>query len=292
MNSFYKTFIALLLLVFSSISLSQLNLSEIEFNTRYFEAVDKLVLVPTSIDSEYFVGYIYLEPVVGFTLERMGILIVSGEEFKITETLEELQMSLKIRIPDNANDMYLITPEQQNHLNIPPMPDWVPIYKKNSNDVSYLKEIGFEYNRVGASSFALQPLTKAYSLQPDFEGLLYELAFAFNATKQYAATIDLLKKTIKTHKKNARILSEYGFALNQSNKVKEAESVYKKALKYSNDDNLSIEICFNMIQAFYNSQNYKKFNYWVKKFDKRSPKDSPLINHVNFFKKQFKVKNK
>ena len=279
----------LMMLFFTAFCLAQTKISDFKFDQPYYEAVDKLVLMRTGSEEKFFIGYIYLDQQMGFTLERMGLLVISDDEsMKVTETLEELKMALKIRLVNNTGDVAVISSDQKKELNIPDPPEWMAVYKEDEGTVLYMKNIGNQYNGVGASHLALEPLKKAYSIDPKFEDVLYELSFAYNATKQYEKSIELLSTSFEKGNKNISLYKEYGFALAQNNRIEQAEEIYRKALKLTKDDIIRTEISFNMVQAYFKTDNNKKIKYWVKKFKKYAVKGTQMYQFVEYYENEWK----
>ena len=59
------------LILISNIGISQNNLTELKFDTKYFNAVDKWVAFPKKdTDSTYAYGFIYLDNQAGFTFNH------------------------------------------------------------------------------------------------------------------------------------------------------------------------------------------------------------------------------
>lgn len=283
----YQQFL-LFILLFTSLSVAQVNLSDLKFDKQYFESVDQLVVIQTSKENLFALGYIYLDQDVGFTLESMGKLLDTENGLKFEEPLDELKkMAIKIRLPRNMNNVAVLTQQQKQELKIPDPPEWFAFYKQDSVEVSYLKSIGYQYNHVGASNLALKTLQKAYLIDPHFEGLEYELAYAYNAMSQFNEAIQILEKAVENNNKDQNLYKEYGFALVNSNQINKAEKIFHKSLKLAKNDNLKGEIAFNMVQVYFKIRNEKKFKYWLKKFKKYDVEDSQLSKVVENYEKQW-----
>lgn len=172
------TIIALIFI--TNIGFSQKNLSELKFDTKYFNVVDKWVVFPKKdTDSTYAYGFIYLDNAAGFTFNyETKFQIIEQELINIKR--DSTVGFMKYRLEPNTSLVSVLTENQITALNLPEVPEWLAIYKENSDQVDYLIHEGYHFNHVGACALALKPLLKAYEIDPHFDGLEFELAFAYN----------------------------------------------------------------------------------------------------------------
>src|SRR5690606_16633785 len=119
---------------------------------------------------------------------------------------------MKYRLEPNTSLVSVLTDNQISKLGLPKEPKWLSFYKEDSEEVDYLKNEGYHFNHVGASDLALKPLLKAYEIEPHFDGLEFELSFAYNHLGQYEKAIPILEKAIENNPKNFYFYRELGFS--------------------------------------------------------------------------------
>jgi tetratricopeptide (TPR) repeat protein len=282
------TILALILL--SNIGFSQNNLIELKFDTKYFNAVDKWVAFPKKdTDSTYAYGFIYLDNQAGFTFNYETKLQVKEQELVNTKRDSTVGF-MKYRLEPNTSLVSVLTENQISALNLPTEPEWLSIYKERSDQVSYLKNEGYLFNHAGASDLALKPLLKAYEIEPHFDGLEFELAFAYNHLGQFENTIPILEKAIENNPKNYYFFRELGYSYLGLNKVEDAEKTYRKGIKKSDNDFEKSEMSVNMAQAYFKLKNKKKFNEWAELTKKYSTKDKRYLQYIEQFEKNWNEK--
>lgn len=262
---------------------------ELEFDTKFYDAVDKWVAFDKNEDdSTYIFGFIYIDEQAGFTFDY-------GSRFKIAQNnLEklpnEMEGSLKSRLSTNTANVHILSENEIKQLNLPYQPDWLKFYKTNENTVSYYKNIGFHYNAVGASKNAIEPLLKAYKIEPHYKGLEFELAYAYNATQNYEKTIEILDKAIKNDPENFWFLRELGFAYKNLGNLEKAEETYKKGISISTDKNQKAEMAVNMTQSYFQIKNKPKFEEWAKITKQYTDKGSQFDQYVDYWSKNWNEK--
>jgi len=270
-------------LLFLSILISNLSFSqELKFDKKFTDAVDKWVAFDKDTnDSTYIYGFIYIDEQAGFTFDY-------DSRFKINQkTLEslpnEMKSSIKSRLSPNTANVHILTANEIKQLNLPNQPDWLKLYKSNENTVIYYKNIGYHYNHIGASQNAIEPLLKGYAIEPHFEGLEFELAYAYNATKNHSKAIEILNKAIKNDSNNFWFLRELGFAYKNIENLEKAEETYKKGIAISNDKNQKAEMAINMAQSYFQIKNKQKFEEWVNITKKYIDKGSQFDQYIEYW---------
>lgn len=277
-------------LLLSNIGFSQSDLAELNFDTKYYEAVDNWVAFPKKeTDSTFAYGFIYLDNQAGFTFNYEA-------KFQIKENgLKNMPMDstigfMKYRLKPNTSLVSILTKEQISALNLPKQPKWLSVYKDNSNKVNYLKNEGYHYNHVGASNLALKPLLKAYKESPHFDGLEFELSFAYNALGKYIEAISVLEKAIENNPNNFYFYRELGFSYKYLNQIEDAEKTYLKGIKISDNDFEKSEMAVNMAQSYFELRNRKKFNEWANLTRKYGEKGSQYVQYIEHFEQKWDEK--
>lgn len=261
--------------------------SNLKFDKKYFEAVDKWVAFPDSeTDSIYHYGFIYIDEHAGFTYQ-IGNTFTIDSLNNYTPIIIDSTVDAKYRIEPNWKPISIIPNEKLKELNLPEIPDWLKYYKENSESASYLKNIGYHYNHVGASEFALEPLLRAYEIKPHFKGLEFELSYAYNALGKYEKAILILNEAIENNPDNFYFYRELGFSLKNLDRIEEAENVYRKGIKISNNDFEKSEMAINMAQSYFHLRNYEKFKEWAKLTRKYAKKDSKYAQYIDYFEQKW-----
>ncbi|MCH2192598.1 tetratricopeptide repeat protein [Kordia sp.] len=260
-----------------------------KFDKNYFEAVDKWVLYASEEgDAKLGLGFIYIDEEAGFTLNHEREISITPSGLKNGNGLKNT--NIKMRLTPNSAKVSILTTEQIKELGLPEQPEWLKIYKRNSEKVSYLKSIGYYYNHVGASKFALVPLLKAYEKEPHFNGLEFELSYAYNAIGQFKKAITVLEKAIHNNPNNYYFFRELGFAYKNLDRVEDAEKVYKKGISISDNDFEKSEMAVNMAQTYFQLRNSAKFDEWAKLTRKYAEKGSRYAQFIDYFESKWDKK--
>ena len=277
------------LILTSSIGFSQNNLTELKFDTKYYEAADKWIAFPKKEnDTSYTLGFIYIDEQAGFTFDYTSNFIIKENGLKkLPRTFEE---SLKSRLSLNTINVAILSKNQISNLELPKEPDWLSIYKAGANTVKYLKNIGWHYNHVGASKLALEPLLKAYSIEPHFNGLEFELAYAYNALGQFDKAIPVLESAMKNDPQNFLFYRELGFSYKNLKQVDKAESIYREGIKLTKDKAQKGEMAVNMAQSYFQLKDKEKFKEWAKLTRKYSKKNSRFEQFIDTWEKKLDEK--
>lgn len=260
------------------------------FDKKYYEVVDKwIVSQQLAKDTTYSLSFIYIDEQAGFTKNYETQFSVTANGLK--KVASELDgISLKIRLDQNTKNFAILTPQQVKELGLPEQPDWLKIYKQDAKKVSYLKNIGYHYNHVGASKLALIPLLKAYEKEPHYNGLEFELSYAYNAIGQFEKAITILEKAIHNNPNNYYFFRELGFSYKNLNRVEDAERIYKKGISISDNDFEKSEMAVNMAQTYFQLRNKAKFDEWAKLTRKYAEKGSRYAQFIDIFESKWDKK--
>jgi tetratricopeptide (TPR) repeat protein len=184
----------------------------------------------------------------------------------------------------------ILNEKQRKDLGLPSVPDWLKFYKEDSTKVSYLKNIGYFYNDVGAYNSALGPLLKAYKKDPCYDGVVFELAFAYNALNEFDKAIPILEKAIKTSPDIYSFYRELGFAYKNTNQIEKAAKIYLQGIELCDNNFQKSEMAVNMAQAYFELRNREKFDKWAKLTRKFAESGSEYSKYIDQYEKQWKDK--
>ncbi|MGB1314191.1 MAG: tetratricopeptide repeat protein [Bizionia paragorgiae] len=284
---YIKKITALGLLLIATIGFSQNEQASLKFDTQYFNAVDKWVAFPKKdTDSTYAYGFIYLDNQAGFTFNYETQFQIKEHNLKSIPKDATVGYA-KYRLEPNTSLVAVLNKKQISDLKLPEQPEWLSIYKAGSNEVSYLKNEGFHFNHVGACHLALKPLLKAYGIQPHFDGLEFELAYAYNHLGQFKEAIPVLEKAIENNPKNFYFYRELGFSLVNLNNIEDAEKTYLIGIKKSDNDFEKSEMAVNMAQAYFKLKNKQKFDEWAQLTRLYAKKESRYVEYISLFEQNW-----
>ncbi len=259
-----KIFFQILLLFYSTLILGQIRKQpNIQFETDYFNAVDRWVVLPQKTpELNYLLGYVYLDEIVGFTFTFYGELSIdsfSNWKLQPNSPYYIVKKTLDMKTPP----IYILKDEQITALNLPEKPLWLKLFDDRQKTPEELVLVGYHYNKVQKSDLALPILESAFSLNPKAKNLIFELAFAYNSLGTYEKAIPLLKTELKQDAKNYMLYRELGYALLQINEFEEAEKVYELGMKMCPNTNQQREMAIDMAQTFFAIKDEKRFEKWA-----------------------------
>jgi len=261
-------------------------IQKLEFTEKFYDAVDKWVAFDTRAgDSIYIVGFIYVDLQAGFTFNYESKFTVTGKGFKIIP--EDGNSMLKYRLDRNTADIAILSAEAIKQLELPQEPDWLKFYKEAENDNVYFVRIGFHFNAAGASHKALDPLLKVYEQEPHFEGLEFELAYAYNATQQFDKAVDVLNNAIENDPKNFWFYRELGFSFINKNQPADAEKAYLQGIEFSTDKFQKSEMAFNMTNYYFTHKNRPQFEKWANLTKQYAETNSQYYQYTNYFEENW-----
>lgn len=279
------------IIVFHSFCFSQETTEILKFDTKYFDAVDKWVAFPKAEkDSTHILGFVYLDQTAGFSLRLGNSFKIEGNKLVPIVIPEMKTTIIKHRLEPNTIPVAVLNSKQLDQLNLSEQPDWLSIYHSGEDSVQYLTNTGYHFNHVGASHNAIAPLLKAYEKDPNFKGLVFELAFAYNATKQHKKAIPILEKELKTSK-DQLLYKELGFAYMNLSDFANAEKVFKEGIKFAKDNAYKAEMSINMCVLALNNKDKKKLEKWLKISKTYIDKKSPYNQYLDYFENEIKKLN-
>ncbi|WP_316845335.1 hypothetical protein [Pedobacter psychrodurus] len=261
-------YILTLLLLWSIGSKAQ---TELKFDHALIDCEDKWVAFPMNKDSTYNFGFIYLDKMAGLTLNVEGTFKIDAKGNY--EAKKIINSSVKHRIPPTKVLAALIPLTKFSELQIKEIPDWLHFYKTSDTDVNRIFRLGFVYNQWDLAEKALINLEKVKAINPKYNGLSFEFAFAYNVLKQYDKAAKVLKEAIVENPKDCLLYKELVYA--QLNvKLTDAEETYRDADKNCSDNAYKSEMAHNIAYHYYLLKNKQKFNYWGEEVTKYSkPED-------------------
>jgi len=259
----------------------------LEFNKTFYESEDHWVAFPAKEgENKYNFGFVYLDNTAGYTFDWEGTFSIDPSG-KFIPVKKEVVGSVKHRLEPNTIEMAIIPDSKLNDLEVPKIPDWLENYKSDGT-ASALVRKGYHLNHIGASKNALEPLLKAYKINPHESGLEFELSYAYNAIGEFQKAVEVLEKALKNNPKDHMFYRELGYSYINLEKPSEAEKIYKKGISISTDDSQKAEMAYNMAGVYYRSKEKNKFQVWAKQVKKFAIPESQFVKNIDLMEAELK----
>ncbi|MFP9114517.1 tetratricopeptide repeat protein [Flavobacterium sp. RHBU_3] len=257
------------------------------YNKEYYQCENKWVALPQKEgDDKYLYGVVYLDGSAGYTFDYQGDFTVVNNKF--VRDNKPRESSMKYRIETRWAKLAILPDEKIKEMGLPTEPDWLKIYREGENDTDRLYRKGYLLNEIGGCQEAIPVLLQAYAKEPEYKGVLFELAFAYNATEQFEKAIEILKKGIAKEPKNYMFYRELGYAYVQSGNVSEAEKIYTKGIALSTDKSQNAEMAFNMAGHYYRVKDKTNFAKWAAIVKKNSTEDTHFLENLTIMENELK----
>jgi tetratricopeptide (TPR) repeat protein len=261
------------------------------FETKYYKALDKWVIFPKAEDeTDYSLGFIYLDETAGFTFDyKWKLYVVNGSLELVNTTQNETIGFMKYRLERNTKNVQVLTDEQVKTINLEPVPDWLETYNKNKGTLDYQVNLASFYNGFGDSKAAIEILKEEYKKEKNHEKLLFELGFAYNVLKQFDDAINLMTLAIKTHPKNELFYKEIVYAYMNTEQLELAENSYNDYIKNADKKTYTTETSYNIAYSYYVKKNIEKFNQWAAITKENTESDTIFYKNLELMKKDLET---
>lgn len=274
----------MLLILFTILSFSLQAQVELSFDKLFIECEDQWVAFPMDDEGSHVFGFIYVDPEAGLTINSEGSFKYfddgSLEVSRIKET------NVKVRLTPNNTKVAIIPNAQLKALEVEEVPEWLHFYKTELNTAEVQYNRGFMYNAWNQCQEALPFLLKAKTINPDFEGLIVEIAYSYNCMGDYSKAIELLEEEIKKNPKDAYINKEFIFSVTKTQDIKKASTQYYKSKKEIKENPYNAENCFNIMQFYFKEGDKKNFKKWYKELKKLPIENENIKNYADLMKEK------
>lgn len=254
----------------------------LKFDKRFVESEDKWVAFQMKEDSTYAYGFIYIDESAGLTLNYEGYFKIDQTGVFLPKKLDN--SSLKVRLEPNKVLVAFIPDSKFKELNISAIPEWLEIYKTDTNSIARLYRWGFIYNGYEECAKALTYLEKAEKINPKYEGLAVELAFSYNCLKQYDKAELILEAEIIANSSDAYVNKEYIYTLSKNNKIDKAVNQFEKSIKTLKDKQYNAENCFNILQYYFAHNDKDNFNKFYRILQSQPNENNMLTRYADQMK--------
>jgi tetratricopeptide (TPR) repeat protein len=251
----------------------------LKFNQIFTRAERKWVAFPKKpTETRYPYGYIYIDPVAGFTFDMKGFFEIDAQSHYLPDTSMTKNSSYKIRLSEKTAKVAVLSPAHFNELHVTPEPDWVKLYYRYTDTVARNFKVGFACNAAGDCTMALTYLQKVYQAKPDYPGLIFELSYAYNALNRSEEAISLLLIANKKDPQNKMFYRELGYAYMNKNDKDKAIDYFKQGIAHCKDgiDDEKAEMAYNMAAVYKKNANADEYKNWMQKAKEWSTAESNL----------------
>lgn len=272
-------FYILCLLLFSNSLFAQ---SLLEFNKSYIECEDRWIAYPGK-DSSYTFGFVYIDPQAGPTMHYGGdFKITTDGIFRLGPGIK-IDGTLKVRLIPGGRQVAIIPESKLSELKLPVIPDWLNNYKSDTTSAKHLYTWGYIYNEWDKPELALSFLERAMQIEPGYKDLVSELAYSYNATKQYEKAFTLLDNV---KEKTCYVYKEFTYALIKLERLQEATTSCSKAMSDCNDKKMKAEIAYNIAFEYFKRKDKSNYQIWANETKKwAEPNDFFFTNIEKLDKK-------
>ena len=193
-------------------------------------------------------------------------------------------MNLKIRLDQNGIAA-LLPPEALAELGLPEKPDWLKLYEDKADSITHKVNWGFFYNNIGDSLRALDYLESAYRERRDAPRVVFELAYAYNATGRPEDAIRVAKSEFTKNPKDELLCREVAFAYLRLKSYRDATGQYQACIALCADSESGMaeksELAMNLSAAYEALSDTKNRDARLEKAKNWAPKGSPVYKHFH-----------
>jgi tetratricopeptide (TPR) repeat protein len=204
-------------------------------NDRIADCEDQWFLLEGRDPGSRILGFAYVDPTVGVTIEHNGDVSVAPDgslERKPFELKDKARLIMRV----TANyEVACLTEAQRTQLGIPATPDWLGFYKDSRAAGPHNVAWASHYNHIGAFDRALKYIEAARSESFESRDLTFEHGFSLNAMERYQEARVVLEPGVRSYPRDVNIRAELGFAHLGLGEFAEAIEIYERAYSMDKD---------------------------------------------------------
>ncbi len=239
-------------------------LKELNFNSNVPDAENNYVAVPREkVEDGFGFGYIYFDDVAGYTYRILGSLKQENGNLVFLAN-QNSSNSISIQRIENLEFKAAKIPAVMvEKFGFKPNPDWMKSYtNSNPNHINELNRAS-HMNGKRFPQLALPKLLSIYNQNFKSEKFYFELAFAYNALKDYEKSVNIVEEALKNNYNNELLIKEKHFSLVHQNKLDKAGTFLKQNFKNFKTNIYKSEGILNMAVGYYNQQKYNDALSWL-----------------------------
>ncbi|WP_172282456.1 tetratricopeptide repeat protein [Chryseobacterium sp. LAM-KRS1] len=236
----------------------------LNFDTNIPDAENNWVILPKSEnDSTYNVGFIYFDEYSGYTYRFMGELTNENGQLSYVENKDVKSGAIITRIGNLEYKVCKVSPDLMKRFNLPSQPVWLKSYLSLEPENDKLLNRASKINGMNSPQLALPILEKLYHNNFKTNSLYFEMAFSYNALKDYANAEKVCKEALDNKKSNDSTNKEYVYALLQQKKTNDADLFLTENLKSFKDKGSKAESMINMVAFNAHYKNLDLAEKWL-----------------------------
>lgn len=250
--------------VIFSVYLSAQTNAQLKFETNIPDSENHWVALPKSEkDKTYSVGFIYFDEVAGYTYRSFGDLTDENNRLKYVESEELKKGALITRIGNLEFKVAEISPDLLKQFNLPAQPEWLKSCLSSDSENDRLLNRASKINGMNSPQLALPILNKLYKGNFKTGQLYFELAFSYNALKDFANAEKICSEAINNKISDDSINKEYIYSLLQQKKTNEADVFLTKTLSSYKNKDQKAESMMNMVAFNAHYKNVDLAEKWL-----------------------------
>jgi len=225
----------------------------------------------------YLISMSYLDPAAGFTAVNGGLARVDENgEFHWVER-QPTHYEVRARMQGNPI-AHILSDSNLDRLGLVKVPDWLSLYRDTSDPVTRGVRRGRAFNAIGESRLALNYLLPARQERREAEGLGFELAYAFNALRNFDRAIEVASEAFARDGRDAMLCKELAYAYQHSVRLDQASKTYSRCLTLVSESHAQYraEIAFNLAGVFKGLGALDTCRHWLDKAAEWMPAASQL----------------
>jgi tetratricopeptide (TPR) repeat protein len=177
-----------------------------------------------------FLGFAYVDPTAGITIEHNGEVVL-GAEGALVRKPNALDKKARViaRVGSNVR-IACLSDDQATHLGLPLIPEWLRFYKDDRAPGPHNVAWASFYNHIGACEKALEFIQVARDDGYTSVELSYEHGFALNAMSRFRDARQVLDAAVKDNPDNVQLTGELAYSYLHLREFNRAIELYKTAI--------------------------------------------------------------
>jgi len=256
--------------------------ADLKFDQRPVKCDKKWVAFPAKQgETRYGYGFVYFDEKAGFTFDFKGFFSIDNTGSFVVDTSATKTGLFKYRLSPDMPNVALIPARHFAEMHVAATPAWLSNYVYGYTDtLAHKYRLGYFYNVAGDCAEALIYLEPIYKMNPNYQGVIFELAFAYNDLKQSDKAIGILSAALKKDDKNSRLYRELGFAYMQKSDMPQAIKIYKQGIDLATNADDKSEMAVNLAMIYKNTNNPDEYKNWMIKAKSFTTPNSRLYNAI------------
>ncbi|MFT6746449.1 MAG: tetratricopeptide (TPR) repeat protein [Glaciecola sp.] len=238
---------------------------EIFYTKTVEDCEERWVICPQLADGSYQFGFVF-DVGDGLTFRMEGAFIIKNDT--IFKRVYGKKIDPRPNLNGSTNLVALVPYDRFEDLKISVFPNWYEsvdtVNNKKVKNVFELYTEGYVHSRRGEYMKAKVPLEQAYTLNPDYKNLRFQLAKVYNALKMYKEAIPVLQRAIKLQPKHYVLYEQLSHAQLQIGKVPEAEKSAGQGIKRCKINPPRCQMALSLAFYFFDKKNKRKLEKWLR----------------------------